>query len=190
MGKKQSKISSEDVEDLLQTTHFTAKELQKWYQGFLKDCPKGVLEKQEFCRIYQQFFPFGDPSTFAGYVFNSFDTDRDGVVAFKEFMYALSVTSRGTPEEKLNWSFKLYDINCDGFISKDEMSAIVDSLYRMVGRMIIFDNKEDTPQKRVKAIFESMDLDGDGRISQEDFLTGAQQDPIIMRSLNLFEGIV
>lgn len=29
-------------------------------------------------------------------------------------------------------SFKLYDINCDGFISKDEMSAIVDSLYRMV----------------------------------------------------------
>lgn len=24
--------------------------------------------------------------------------------------------------------------------------------------MIIFDNKEDTPQKRVKAIFESMDL--------------------------------
>ena len=29
-------------------------------------------------------------------------------------------------------SFKLYDINCDGFISKDEMSAIVDSMYAMV----------------------------------------------------------
>lgn len=60
MGKKQSKISSEDIEDLVERTHcktldnllwfyvllVTAKELQKWYQGFLKDCPKGVLEKQ------------------------------------------------------------------------------------------------------------------------------------------------
>ena len=56
---------------------------------------------QEFCKIYYQFFPFGDPNKFAGYIFNSFDVNKDGLVEFRDFVSALSVTSRGTMEEKL-----------------------------------------------------------------------------------------
>lgn len=100
--------------------------------GFLKDCPSGMLTKSEFQKIYKQFFPFGDPSSFADYVFNVFDADKSGSIDFKEFICALSVTSRGKMEDKLDWAFQLYDIDGDGKISYDEMLSIVEAIYKMV----------------------------------------------------------
>lgn len=105
--------------------------------GFLKDCPNGMLTKEEFQKIYKQFFPFGDPTSFADYVFNVFDSDKSGSIDFKEFICALSVTSRGKMEDKLDWAFQLYDIDGDGEISYNEMLQIVEAIYKMVCIIIL-----------------------------------------------------
>lgn len=44
-------------------------------------------------------------------------------------------------------AFQLYDINQDGFITYDEMLAIVRSIYKMTGQMVKLPEDEDTPEK-------------------------------------------
>jgi len=176
--------------------------------GFLKDCPSGMLTKEEFQKIYKQFFPFGDPSSFADYVFNVFDADKSGSIDFKEFICALSVTSRGKMEDKLDWAFQLYDIDGDGKISYDEMLAIVEAIYKMVrrieveelltkantaiqvGSMVKLPEDEDTPEKRVRKIFRMMDKDENGSLDMAEFKEGSKRDETIVSALSLYDGLV
>ncbi|KAJ3014460.1 hypothetical protein NUW54_g1301 [Trametes sanguinea] len=183
MGKSQSKLSPEQLADLQKHTYFDKRELQSsWYKGFLKDCPSGQLDKTEFSRIYKQFFPFGDPGEFADYVFNVFDENKNGTIDFKEFICALSVTSRGRLDEKLKWAFQLYDIDGDGFITYDEMLKIVQSIYKMTGQMVKLPVDEDTPEKRVDKIFRNMDRDKDAKLTYDEFVEGSKQDPTIVQA--------
>lgn len=45
--------------------------------------------------------------------------DRNGSIRFEDFVIGLSVLLRGSVTEKLNWAFNLYDINKDGYITKE-----------------------------------------------------------------------
>lgn len=65
----------------------------------------------------------------------------------------LSSLSRGSTSEKLRWIFNLYDINGDGFITKQELLTIVRAVYRMLGdftKPLVYSN---TVQEHVDKIF-------------------------------------
>lgn len=65
----------------------------------------------------------------------------------------LSSLSRGSPVEKLRWIFNLYDIQCDGFITKSEMIMIVSSIYDMLGEQTRPLVEKITAEEHVGKIF-------------------------------------
>lgn len=52
----------------------------------------------------------------------------------QDFVTGLSILSRGSIDEKLRWTFSLYDINGDGCITREEMTDIVTAVYELMGK--------------------------------------------------------
>ena len=96
-------------------------DFQEWHQGFLEDCPDGELTTAQFVEMYIKIFPGSNSEKFSENVFRTFDTDRSGTIDFREFMLALHVTSAGTPEEKLSWAFRMYDVDGNEEIDFNKM---------------------------------------------------------------------
>nr|KAF6328861.1 potassium voltage-gated channel interacting protein 3 [Pipistrellus kuhlii] len=158
----------EGLEQLQAQTKFTKMELQSLYRGF-----KNV-----------------NATTYAHFLFNAFDADRNGAICFEDFVVGLSILLRGTVQEKLKWAFNLYDINKDGYITKEEMLAIMKSIYDMMGRHTYPLLREDAPLEHVERFFQKMDRNQDGVVTIDEFLETCQKDENIMNSMQLFENVI
>ncbi|XP_030365890.1 calsenilin [Strigops habroptila] len=180
----------EELEQLLARTKFSKRELRSLYRGFKSECPSGLVDEETFTLIYSRFFPQGDASTYARFLFDAFDADRNGALCFQDFVLGLSVLLRGTVQQKLRWAFNLYDINKDGCITKEEMLQIMKSIYDMMGRCTRPAPRDSAPAEHVELFFQKMDRNGDGVVTFEEFLETCLKDEDIMSSMRIFEDAI
>lgn len=182
-------VRVEGIDELMSNTKFTRQELQRMYRGFKNECPNGTVDKETFKRIYAQFFPYGDSSLYANHIFNVFDNDRDGKVSFEDFVTGLSLSLYGSREEKVKWAFQLYDLDGDGFITREEMATVVHSVHCMMGLDTLPTGAEMSVEEQVERLFVLMDKNQDGVISEEEFLEGCEKDESIKQSLAMFDSV-
>lgn len=128
MGNKQSSsdLSPKSVQELRDQVDFTVEEINDWYHEYKKSLAKGEREltQKQFRGVYNSLFA-GDATEFAEHVFRTFDKDNSGSVNFEEFLIGLCVSGGTDSDAQLQWAFNMYDIDGDGFISREEMRKIV-----------------------------------------------------------------
>ena len=95
-------------------------------------------------------------------------------------MIAISVTAQGDLRKKLVLAFKMYDVDRNGKVDKKEMEKIVEAIYDLLGEE--HRKGDNSPSERVKTIMTKLDKDNNGYLTEQEFVEGCINDPIL-RSL-------
>jgi len=186
MGGKTSKskleLTEKDIHDLCEATHFSEKEIEKLFEHFKTISSSlvddGVIDQSEF----QQALGLKD-NMFAARLFKMFDENDDKVINFKEFVSGFSVLCpKGTFDEKLNFSFRIYDLDGDGFIDKDELYHM---LKASIFETLVLQLSESQMRALVDHTFEEVDINHDGRISFEEYKAMAMKHPKIVDNITI-----
>ncbi|XP_023215757.1 Kv channel-interacting protein 4 [Centruroides vittatus] len=185
-GKNRQQLVG-SLEELCRNTKFTKREIQLMYRSFKQECPTGYVEEDTFKQVFARFFPYGNASSYAHYVFKAFDHNRNGAITFKDFLHCLSLLCRGSLQEKLQWAFTLYDIDGNGYITKKELTDIICSVYALMGRRSVPVGDEKSLREHVDRIFQKMDINKDGVVTIDEFMEICLKDETIAKSLALFD---
>ncbi|XP_064417097.1 guanylyl cyclase inhibitory protein [Latimeria chalumnae] len=158
-------------------------ELHEWYRKFVNECPSGLITLHEFRRHFCDGTVGNESSEYAEQIFRTLDNNGDGIVDFREYVTAISMLIQGTPEEKLRWSFKLYDKDKDGSITRSEMLEIMQAVYKMSLAASLTKVDPLTAEECTNRIFVRLDKDKDAVINLQEFTEGALDDEWIRKML-------
>lgn len=187
MGNSGPRPPKEKLAELEKRTKkkFTRDELEEWYTIFYENYPSGKMPKKTF--IEENMEAHGGDDLLWEYLFSRISSDEEEM-SFEDFIAHMATGTRGSADEKLQWTFHFYDKNGDNYIDHNEMILIFHSIFKMVEAVELAQQMppdQNTPEKRVKCIFDKMDLDQDRRLSMEEFIEGCKADNTIMEVMSL-----
>eukprot|EP00009_Paramoeba_aestuarina_P002062 CAMPEP_0201513906 /NCGR_PEP_ID=MMETSP0161_2-20130828/5866_1 /ASSEMBLY_ACC=CAM_ASM_000251 /TAXON_ID=180227 /ORGANISM="Neoparamoeba aestuarina, Strain SoJaBio B1-5/56/2" /LENGTH=366 /DNA_ID=CAMNT_0047910295 /DNA_START=300 /DNA_END=1400 /DNA_ORIENTATION=+ len=180
MGQGQSRIKKKDAERLSHATIFSVGEIRTLFDRF--QAISESIQNDGVIDLNELRHSLGSDSVIASRVFSVLDDNGDGVIQFPEFVMAMSILCGNEMEEKINFCFKIYDVNRDGTIAASELEEMI--------KATLFNNlyitlTDEEIHKLVMDTFQETDADGDGSIDLAEFRRLCHKYPNIVNLLTI-----
>ncbi|XP_071647275.1 calaxin-like [Temnothorax longispinosus] len=112
-------------------------------------------------------------------LFSCWDREIEGAIRLEQWIMGLDVFLRGSLHDKIVFCFHVYDLNNDGYITKDE-------IFQLLKNCLIKQPGEEDPDEGVKDLSElalkKLDVDHDGKISFRDYETAIKEEPLLLEA--------
>lgn len=180
-------VPADDLAHLLKNTTFSEGQIRKLFQNFV--AISASMQKADTIEL-NEFMAAMDikDEDFASRLFSIFDLDHNSEVDFREFVLGLSkFTATADADEMLRVSFCIYDVDGDGYITKEELYEM---LKGTLGSSILSELPEDQILGLVEFTFKSVDANSDGRIDFSEYRQLARNNPVILQSLTFNSAIL
>ncbi|KAF5289871.1 hypothetical protein FQR65_LT02005, partial [Abscondita terminalis] len=116
------------------------------------------IRREEFEKIVVSKNPF-----FTERVFHIFDKDNSGTISLQEFLDAMNQFAGQSPEDKIRFLFKVYDLDGDGLIQHRELQHVMRACMEENGMQF----SEEQIEELTVAMFEDADTKNRGAITYE-----------------------
>jgi len=186
MGNKANSgaLQKELLGEYLKTTRFNKSELKQLYKQFSAEAPGGQLSKSDFASMST---PMGLQDPFVlDLVFNAFDRSRAGCVGFGDYATGMSVMTRGTPDEKAEFAFRMLDTGGKGNLTRDDLRRVAQQLFAAAGSMGVdglLPAGGDDPEQLADKLFAQLDSGKKGSLTLEEYRTAALKNPSVYAAL-------
>ncbi|KAL0485251.1 serine/threonine-protein phosphatase 2B regulatory subunit [Acrasis kona] len=173
-------LNKQELKALQDATHLEESEIRRLHEQFRilsgsKDEDLN-MDKTQFLKV------LGIQDTrILDRFFEMLDDDSDGDIDFREFIMGLRVFYDSVSvEEKIKYCFRLYDVDDDGYISKDDLLRLFEGSFEEDQQPEI---TEDQLGSLVDATFAEADMDGDNKLSYEEFKSLVNKSPGIISNM-------
>jgi len=181
MKPRRDKKNVKTVDEIFKSSnqkHFEKSEVEILVNFYLQWVDGKRMERSQFRDVLHQKFDMTE-DILMDRVFKAFDKDSDSIISIGEWVEGLSIFLRGTKAEQIDYAFMVYDLNGDGYISREEM-------FQMLKSCLIKQPSEEDPDEGIKDIVEitlkKMDKDHDSRLSRQDFEQSVAEEPLLLEA--------
>lgn len=137
------------------------------------------IDRNIFRELLHNTFHVITEDTLVERLFCCWDREIEGVIRLEPWIMGLDVFLRGSLRDRITFCFRVYDLNNDGYITKDE-------IFQLLKNCLIKQPGEEDPDEGVKDLSElalkKLDVDHDGKISFRDYEMAIKEEPLLLEA--------